>query len=281
MHQIPTPYSEKITVAERKLIRSMARSKVRRETGCFLVEGAKAIAECLASFTCKTIVMTDEGYQELQRVYPHEATKPLSVVLSLAEQRIVLPRGYDFSSLSLLQSPRPIVALFQLPPQKKTNLIVPSRLTLLLDGVQDPGNVGSIIRTADWFGISTLLISQEGADPFSPKVVQASMGGIAHLSIAILTKEEILEHLTFYRERSIPILGTFLEGENIFHPHTALPSLSSPSILALGNEGQGISREVSPLCTRRLTIPSLSPQAHGESLNVAVATAISLTALAL
>lgn len=280
MHQIPTPYSEKITVAERKFIRSMVRAKARREAGCFLVEGAKAIAECLVSFTCKTIVMTDEGYHELQRVYPHEATKPLSVVLSLAEQRIVLPSGYDFSSLSLLQSPRPIVALFELP-QEKNSLAVPSRLSLLLDGVQDPGNVGSIIRTADWFGVSSLLISQEGADPFSPKVVQSSMGSIAHLSIAVLTKDEIIGHLTFYKERSIPILGTFLEGDNIFHPRTALPSLSSPSILVLGNEGQGISREVSHLCTHRLTIPSFSPQAHGESLNVAVATAISLTALAL
>ncbi|KXB38206.1 RNA methyltransferase, TrmH family [Bacteroidales bacterium KA00251] len=280
MNILPSPHSEKISLTERKLIKAMARAKVRKETSCFLAEGAKTIAECLLSFPCQLLVMSEEGLCELKHVYSHEGVLPLAEALSNIERRILLPSSYDFSSISQLRSPRPLVALFKLPHVQSEQLEQPQGMTLLLDGVQDPGNVGSIIRTADWFGITSLLISMEGADPFSPKVVQASMGSIAHLALKPLTQEGITAHLHEYKKRGFPIVGTFLEGENIFLPKRPLPTLSTPSLLVLGNEGKGISESVASYCTRRITIPSLSPTCHGESLNVAVATAITLATIA-
>lgn len=278
---LPASYDTKVTLVEKKLLRALAKSKTRKEENSFLVEGAKAVAECLTAFECRLMIATSDGYCLLQQVYTHETKYPLKNRLRGVAKHILLPNEYDFSSLSLLQHPRPIIAVFTLPTDTgffKRGTSLP--FSLLLDGVQDPGNVGSIIRTADWFGISSVYLTSDSADPYSPKVVQASMGSIAHLSIKSLKPDELATFLFSFSEKSSPIIGTFLNGESLFYPLNPLPSLSSSALLVMGNEGRGISEEVARFCSRRITIPSLSSHSHGESLNVAVATAILLTAFA-
>ena len=149
--------------------------------------------------------------------------------------------------------------------------------SLLLDNVQDPGNIGSILRTADWFGYRTVFTTEGTADPFSPKVVQATMGALARVKVTPVA--DIHSLLGQAHKDGVAILGTFLEGEDILAHHST-PLFSSPYLLIMGNEGQGISPSVAQYVTQRLTIPPSSPDGKQvESLNVAAATAIVLACL--
>lgn len=267
--------TSRITTSERKLIKSLYRAKGRRQAGLFLVEGAKAIAECFSAFRCQLLVANEEEYSRLLTLIAKKGFNPSSWLASTPIR--LLPTSYDFSAISMLNAPQGILALFALP--SKNNLDFPLKgATLLLDQIQDPGNLGTIIRTADWFGVANVITSSQGADPFSPKAIQASMGSIAHIAIHSLSQEEITRLLATLRPHT-PIIGTFLEGESLFSSATSLPKLSEPSILIMGNEGNGISDTIASYTTQRVTIPSLAQTTHGESLNVATATAILLTAL--
>ena len=140
-----------------------------------------------------------------------------------------------------------------------------SKLALALDGVQDPGNVGTIVRIADWFGIDTIYCSPDTADVYGPKVVQATMGSLAHVHIIYTDLVELLSHA------DVPVYGTLLDGRNIYEE-----KLSQEGIIVMGNEGNGISEPVRQLITKRLLIPNYhqSGDETAESLNVAIATAI-------
>ena len=139
-----------------------------------------------------------------------------------------------------------------------------SQLALALDSVQDPGNLGTIIRIADWFGISTIYCSEDTADVYNPKVVQATMGSLAHINIVYCDLVELLQHYDG------PIYGTLLDGQDIYQQE-----LSQKGIIVMGNEGNGISQRVRPLITHRLLIPNFNKNSEtAESLNVAIATAI-------
>lgn len=154
------------------------------------------------------------------------------------------------------------------PPLQKANsqkLTANSqKLSIALDGIQDPGNLGTIIRIADWFGITTIYCSEDTADCYNPKVVQATMGSLAHIDIVYTDLEALL------RQYDGPIYGTLLDGQNIYQQE-----LSSEGIIVMGNEGNGISPAIRQLVTHKLLIPNYNPSSEtAESLNVAIATAI-------
>jgi len=227
-------------------IKKLAQKKYRYEQELFVVEGLKAIKEIVdAGFLVKKLYTTTVN---------EHLTKQTEIVAKEEMNRI-----------SFLQTPTSHLALVKIPNNNTNSTINEVELTLVLDGIQDPGNLGTIIRLADWFGISTIICSTNTADCFNPKVVQATMGAIARLKITYCNLQDVLKDA---KKRNIPIFGTFMEGENIY---TA--NLPQNGVLVMGNEGSGISKEIESLVTQKLTIPSFKTE-NVESLNVAIATSI-------
>lgn len=236
-----------------KLIHSLDSKKGRRENGLFVAEGPKVVGDLLAVIPPRLVVAV-RGWLEKAPQLPKETE-----VVEVSEA--------ELKKASFLQHPQQVLALFRLPehadvaPEDLTG-----KLTLALDGVQDPGNVGTIIRLADWFGIETVVCSHETADAFSPKVVQATMGSIARVRTAYVDLPAFIRKLP----QGFPVYGTLLDGENIYEKQ-----LSAEALIVMGNEGKGISQVVRPLVNERLLIPNWPPgRATAESLNVAIATAI-------
>ena len=228
-----------MTQNEIKQIRSLQIKKFRDELNLFVAEGDKCISELSKAFTLVQHFSADNT--------------PLK----------------DIERASSLRTPQGSIAVFR-KPQFSLPVIQPDTLYLALDGIQDPGNLGTIIRTADWFGIRDIICSANTADCFSPKVVQATMGALARVRVhytdlpAWLTNAQ---HSTIY--------GTLLTGKDLYAPD-AIPDKRS-GIIVMGNEGNGLSPEVRKLITHSLRIPSFPPDAPtSESLNVAIATAIIL-----
>ena len=231
-----------------KLIRSLELKKNRRRENLFVAEGPKVVGDLLqAGFLPHSVFSTTE--------------RPDAQLITEEELR----------RISFLQHPQEVLALFQIPVQPSDILhhpsdIIsqPSSLSLALDGVQDPGNVGTIIRIADWFGIDTIYCSPDTADVYNPKVVQATMGSLAHVHIIYC---DLLE---LFAKCQCPVYGTLLDGKNIYEQ-----SLTADGIIVMGNEGNGISEAVREKITHRLLIPNYHTGDHtAESLNVAIATAI-------
>ena len=173
----------------------------------------------------------------------------------------------ELRRISFLQHPQQVLALFRLPQDiSLSSFHFPlSSLSLALDGVQDPGNLGTIIRIADWFGIDTIYCSEDTADAYNPKVVQATMGSIARVNIIYTDLLQLFESLP----PSCPVYGTLLDGEDIYQQ-----PLSCEGIIVMGNEGNGISEAIRQKVNRRLLIPCFREGDTAESLNVAIATAI-------
>ena len=235
-----------------KLIKSLETKKNRKREGLFVAEGPKVVGDLLRA-----------GYQ------PHS-------IFTTSQPSTFNPTPSTFNvtddelhRISFLQHPQEVLAVFHIPtsalnPPPSPLHPQPHTLNLALDGVQDPGNVGTIIRIADWFGITQIYCSPDSADVYNPKVVQATMGSLAHVSITYCDLVPLL------REANIPIYGTLLDGLDIYqHP------LSSDGIIVMGNEGNGISPEVRQLVNHKLLIPNFNKNSEtAESLNVAIATAI-------
>lgn len=238
-----------------KLIQSLNRKKIRDETGLFLVEGNKMVEEALNSnFKIETLVCTSDFKQQ----YPEINTKSIELIEAAST---------SIQKASLLQSPQNALAIVRIPSTEVPELKLMDDLVLALDFIQDPGNLGTILRIADWFGINTVICSANTVDVFNPKVVQASMGAIFRINIWYTGLEFFL---TEANENRIPVYGTFLNGNDIYKE-----KLTSNGIIVLGNEGNGISESVSKLVTQKLVIPTFSTNTNKpESLNVAVATAI-------
>ncbi|MBB6275317.1 TrmH family RNA methyltransferase [Porphyromonas circumdentaria] len=244
---------------ERKLILSLHKAKGRKEHNLFVAEGPKLVKELLVAFSCRFLITIPSLW--------HSLPKPYTI-----EKVILLPESYDFSPISSLQTPRPMIGIFKLP-EIEEEIPTIAQMALLLDNVQDPGNVGSILRTCDWFGIRQVFVTQGTADVFSPKVVQATMGGLARVKVYPIA--DIDAFMQRVERENIPIWGTFLEGENLLDLQSSLPHPCEPSLWVMGNEGKGISEQVAKYVTNLVTIPPQSPDGvHSESLNVAVATAI-------
>ena len=230
-----------------KLVRSLELKKNRKKEGLFVAEGPKVVGDLLrAGYRARTIFCTEQA--EL-----HKRDGSLCVLCTDDELR----------KLSFLQHPQEVLAVFEIP-QPSTISHQPSGLSLALDSVQDPGNLGTIIRIADWFGIDTIYCSEDTADVYNPKVVQATMGSLAHIHIVYCDLVELLQ------QYDGPIYGTLLDGNDIYQQE-----LSQQGIIVMGNEGNGISQLVRPLVTHKLLIPNFNKNSEtAESLNVAIATAI-------
>lgn len=239
-----------LSKAKIKLIKSLELKKYRQSEGLFVAEGSKVVGDLLPHFHCRLLAATDEWFLKNPQPKADEA---------------VAATDEELRKASFLKSPQHVVALFEIPHFSPESLPEHS-LTLALDNVQDPGNLGTIVRIADWFGIRQIVCSEGSADAFSPKVVQATMGAIARVRIHYAPLAAWLQSLP----DSIPVYGTFLNGKNIYSE-----PLSANGVIVMGNEGNGISPEVEKHITRQLLIPSY-PQGveTSESLNVAAATAI-------
>lgn len=237
-----------------KRIKSLALKKYRQKEKLFLVEGDKNVLEVLQSnYKVQELFATDAFLSENQ---PH--IKQASQIISATEAEI--------KKISLQKNPQRSLAVCKLP----TNNLPPEKLenlSLYLDGIQDPGNLGTLIRICDWFGIDRLFCSPDTADLYNPKVIQASMGSFCRVNISYLPFNVILN---VARESKVPVYGTFLNGKNIYSK-----KLPSSAVLVIGNEGNGIRPEVEKEIEHKITIPRFTGQNKGaESLNAAVATGI-------
>lgn len=230
------------------LLTSLQHKKFRRESGLFLVEGYKSIIEFANSpYRVHTIYHT-----------PGIASKMLNLSRKINFQEISLA---ELEKISALKNPADAIAAVHLPEWGGfSDKDMQGKFTLVLDGVQDPGNMGTIIRTADWFGISNLICSEDTVDVYNPKVVQATMGSLSRMNIHYTDLKE------FLRSAKLPIYGALLNGENIYNT-----DFGTEGLVVMGNEGNGIRPEIEQLINRRVTIPRIG---GAESLNVAIATAI-------
>ncbi|MBR5963776.1 MAG: RNA methyltransferase [Bacteroidaceae bacterium] len=239
-----------LSKAKIKFIQSLDAKKNRQAEGLFVAEGPKVVGDLLPHFSCILLIATNKWLQD----HPREKADE---IIEVTED--------ELRKASFLKTPQQVLALFRLPLPA-----VPSttgeELMLALDDVQDPGNLGTIIRIADWFGIRQIICSKGCTDAFSPKVIQATMGAIARVQVTYVELEEWLQSLP----EGTPVYGTFLEGDNIYST-----PLQQRGVIVMGNEGNGISIAVEKAVTQRLFIPSY-PQGceTSESLNVAIATAI-------
>ena len=239
-----------------KLIQSLNRKKNRDELGVFLVEGNKMVEEAIRSgFKIQLLVCTPQFADQHPEIDSH-ATE------------LIQTDSESISKASLLQNPQDALAIVYQPKNSLPEMNLEKELCLALDFIQDPGNLGTILRIADWYGIHHIVCSENTVDIFNPKVVQASMGAIFRVVTFITDLTTFIQPAV---QRGIPVYGTFLEGQNIYQQ-----TLSPNGIIVLGNEGNGISDPITRLVTQKLLIPSFSTHPNKpESLNVAIATAIS------
>lgn len=237
-----------VTKADISLVRSLADKKARAEHGLFVAEGPKLVQEALAS-----------GFG-VRRVF---GLPEFSAFAGFEEAS-----DKDLERMSSLRTPQGVLAVVAMPDADATAPDPSRDLVLALDGIQDPGNLGTIMRIADWFGIRAVMCSEDTADRFNPKVVQASMGAVFRTGAAYVA--DLAAELQGCAARGIPVYGTFLGGENIY-----AAALSPAGIIVMGNEGNGISPRVAAAVTRRLYIPPYPAGApSSESLNVATAAAV-------
>lgn len=233
-----------------KYIRSLEQKKVRKEEGVFLAEGPKLVGDLLGHFHCRFLTGTSSWLKANSLISADEVVEVTQEELSRA---------------SLLKTPQQVLAVFEQPKYTLNRELVREKLCLALDDIQDPGNLGTIIRLADWFGIEHIICSLNTVDAYNPKTIQATMGGIARVKVHYTSLSEFIHSLD-----NVPVFGTFLDGKNIYKE-----TLSTNGLIIMGNEGNGISKEVEYLVNRKLYIPSYPQEREtSESLNVAIATAV-------
>jgi TrmH family RNA methyltransferase len=226
-----------------KLITSLSQKKYRQKHQLFIAEGVKVVRELLeSSFELEIIFSTESEFSSLD------------CFIQVSDQ--------ELKKISSLKTPNKVLALFKIPLQKKINS---SGLIVVLDTINDPGNLGTIIRLCDWFGVEQLVCSQDTVDCYNSKVVQATMGSLARVSISYLNLSEYLQTV------SIPIFIADMDGVNI---HKS--KLPASAILVMGNEANGVSDRLKQLISNKISIPRYGNSNQVESLNVATATAILL-----
>ena len=235
-----------------KLIKSLEMKKFRKEYGLFVAEGGKTVCDLInLNLEAKHIIATKEW------ITNHKELKNCNICEVSDE---------ELRRASFLRAPQGVLAVFKQPQYEIDHSTPERQLCLALDNVQDPGNLGTIIRIADWFGIENIYCSAGSADAYNPKTVQATMGAIGRVKIHYINLAEFLTSL----KGRVNIYGTFLDGENIYDK-----SLENRGIIIMGNEGNGIGEECGKLVNERLFIPNYpTGRSTSESLNVSVATAI-------
>ncbi len=227
--------------------------KQREKLRLFVAEGEKCVADTLRHFTPEAIIASEAWAEKHSE---HNAT-PLTIAGEEELRRI-----------SQLQTLPEVIAVYQMPDSMIADeKLISESLTLLLDAVQDPGNLGTILRTASWFGIKQVVLGDGCADPYNPKAVQASMGAIGMIRIIQDNLASLIDH-----HQDIPVYGTLLDGTDIYST-----PLEIPAFVVMGNEGNGLSEEIRKRVSHPLLIPSMASGPHAESLNVAAATAVTLS----
>ncbi|NLZ72921.1 MAG: RNA methyltransferase [Bacteroidales bacterium] len=240
----------KISKNRLKLIRSLNQKKYRDQNNIFLAEGPKLVEELLKVLPCQFIAATSDWLD-------HKET--------LKAQEIVEVSPEGLKQGSFLQTPQQVLALFEKPKPIINPEIINSSLCLALDDIQSPGNLGTIVRLADWFGIEDIFCSHHTADIFTPKAIQATMGSISRVRVHYTSLTQLIKQLN-----GTPIFGAFLEGKSIYKE-----KLPNKGLIIMGNEGSGINKDLESMITNKLYIPNYPQDRKGsESLNVAVATAI-------
>ena len=240
-----------MTKAEIQQIRSLQDKRNRDAEGLFLAEGAKLVEEIASSKLT------------IRRIYTTRTD------LKGANVEVIDTKTME--RLSGLKTASDTLAVVEQPRYRLSLRSLTKSLVLALDGVQNPGNLGTIIRLADWFGVEDILCSKECADCFNPKVIQATMGAI--LRVRIHYVDNLAELLSEASKEGMPIYGTLLDGDNIYGT-----TLTPTGIIVMGNEGRGLSQECRRVVTHRLLIPAYpTNRPTSESLNVAMATGITLS----
>lgn len=232
-----------------KYIQSLSIKKYRDRNQVFVAEGEKLIGELLPFFRPE-IMIVDPNNSQLKA----SNNNVEYIEASLKE----------IQKISNLSTARPAIAVFQKKSVTLDYDEINQSLSLVLDGIQDPGNLGTILRIADWFGLKNVICSDDTVDVYNPKVVQATMGALARVNVHYLSLND------FFNKVEVPVYGTFLEGDNIY-----TSPLSETGVIVMGNEGNGIRPDVSSFITKKLLIPSYPADAQNvESLNVSVATSV-------
>lgn len=251
--------TQRLSQAQRKEIAALKSTRHRRASGLFLVEGTRALMEALPVMRCRQVVATAQWLDEN------------GARLRALNSSVLVAKPEDIDRMADSATPQGVVGVFEMPAlQPDVFEAVPGELVLALDCIQDPGNLGTIVRLADWFGITKIWASPDTADVYSPKVVRSTMGAVARVRVAYTPLVEVISRAA---GDGVPVYGTFLDGADIY---TA--DLTPGGIIVMGNEGNGISDAVAEVCTRRLRIPSFPPgRPTVESLNVGVATAITVS----
>lgn len=246
-----------LTNALRKKIKSLAEAKYRREYGLFVAEGSKCVSDTIAGFRCDTLLATAAWIDANQ-----------SIVRTVGDEHLIKASRAELGRISSLKTPPEVIAVYTIPYRQLDCKAAANQLVVALDRVQDPGNLGTIIRACDWFGITTVIASDDSADLWNPKTVQATMGAIARVSVHYGNLAQMIDKIA-----PAAVYGTFLDGQNIYNSE-----LGTTGIIVMGNEGRGISDAIAAKVDRRLLIPSYPPgRPTSESLNVATATAITLS----
>ncbi|WP_298512328.1 RNA methyltransferase [uncultured Kordia sp.] len=227
-----------------KIITSLQQKKYRKSTGLFLAEGKKVIQEFLNSnFELDTLFTTDES-------------------LFAFHSKVTLISEAELKKISFLKTPNKALALFKI---SEPILLENKGLIVALDAIRDPGNLGTIIRLCDWFGVKHLVCSETTVDCYNPKVIQATMGSLTRVNVVYTDLKNYLS------ETKLPVFGAFMDGNNVYK--SILPK---DGILVMGNEANGVSDEIAALITEKIAIPRFGDMQQTESLNVAMATGILL-----
>ena len=239
-----------------KYIQSLHHKKFRDAAGVFIAEGPKVVLELLTGnkFICTQLFAQNDWLEEHEKLIQKQNNITVEAI-----------KDFELQKMSLLTNPNKVLAVFKKKAQHEIKSIK-KKITLVLDGIQDPGNLGTIIRTADWFGIENIICSPACADMYNPKVVQSTMGSLARVNIFYTPLEEWLP-----QHSDIKKYAAALNGKNI---NTL--TMVKEAIIIIGNEGRGISKEVLQMVDEKITIPK---KGAAESLNAAVAAGIILAAV--
>lgn len=232
---------------------SLSRGKMRERHGLFMVEGLKGVSDTLGRFDVEALVRLEDADISSLAV-------PAGVVVYDVREPVM-------KKISGLSTPSEILGIYRIPEDSGDLSVDKNNLYIMLDGIQDPGNLGTIIRTAHWFGIRKIFASRDTVDVYNPKTIQSTMGSLGRVDVCYCRLEEVLD-----ANPEMPVYGTLLEGENIYKA-----TLGQSGFIIMGNEGKGVSPALREKLTHSLLIPPYDRDDHSESLNVAMATGIVLS----
>lgn len=238
------------------VIQNLEKKKFREKYNLFKVEGEKLVEELLLSeLRINTLIATEKWLQEQGKKIVGYRTEEIS--------------ESEMKKISQFKSAPEVIALVEIPQVEWKPEEVKDSLSLLLNGIQDPGNLGTILRTCDWFGIGHIFCDRDCAGVYNPKTIQASMGAVLRVKVVYTELPELIRQ---YKAPDFLCYGTFLQGESVYQT-----PLNRKGFVVMGNEGSGISKEIENMVDCRLTIPAIAGATGAESLNVGVATGIVLS----